>query len=145
MLPILSAHCTSLGTPFFGIITIPTSILSDWDGDDSFCGGSHVRQIGDGRYLDPLGGYLGKPEAPVEERHTGSFLRFIRFLRGFLRRLCVHTRFSDSMMTYMIPSHTGFSPHSREGFVDEPFHVRLSGAKEGSLLLLLLCAGASLT
>ena len=39
---------------------------------------------------------FSKPEAPVEERHTGSFLRFIRFLRGCLRRLGVHTRFLDS-------------------------------------------------
>jgi hypothetical protein len=39
---------------------------------------------------------FSKPEAPVEERHTSSFLRFIRFLRSCMRRLGVHTRFLDS-------------------------------------------------
>ena len=37
-----------------------------------------------------------KREAPVEERHTGSFLLFLRFLRSCVRRLCAHTRLSDS-------------------------------------------------
>jgi hypothetical protein len=32
-----------LGTPFFGIITIPISIYGYGHGDDSFCGGSHVQ------------------------------------------------------------------------------------------------------
>jgi hypothetical protein len=83
----LYSHCSRpiappLGTPFSRIITITISIYSDWDGDDSFCGGSHVRQTWDGCHLDPPERRLGKPQAPVEERHTGSFLRFIRFLRS---------------------------------------------------------------
>jgi hypothetical protein len=45
VLPMLPPITPPLGTPFFGIITIPISIQSDWDGDDRFCGGSHVRQI----------------------------------------------------------------------------------------------------
>jgi hypothetical protein len=39
---------------------------------------------------------FSKPEAPVEERHTGSFLLLLRFLRSCMRRLGVHTRFLDS-------------------------------------------------
>jgi hypothetical protein len=36
---------------------------------------------------------FSKPEAPVEERHTGSLLLLLRFLRSCTRRLGVHTRF----------------------------------------------------
>ena len=68
VLPTFPPIAAALGSPFFCIITIPISIQSDWDGDDSFCGGSHVRQIWDGRHLDPPELRLGKPEAPVEER-----------------------------------------------------------------------------
>src|SRR5918995_2477543 len=82
---------TWLGTPSFCIITIPISIYGGGDGDDSFCGGSHVRQIWEGRHLDPPERRLDKPEAPVEERHTGSFLLFLRFLRSCMSRLCAHT------------------------------------------------------
>jgi hypothetical protein len=39
---------------------------------------------------------FSKPEAPVEERHTGSFLLLLRFLRSRVGQLGVHTRFSDS-------------------------------------------------
>jgi hypothetical protein len=62
----------------------------------AFVGGSHLRQTWEGRHLNPPGGHLGKPEASVEERHTGSFLRFLRFLRSCMRPLGVHTRFLDS-------------------------------------------------
>jgi hypothetical protein len=63
---------------------------------------------------------FSKPEAPVEERHTGSFLLLLRFLRSCLRRLCVHTRFSDCGDDLQVSQpHKGFSPHSREGFVEE--------------------------
>jgi hypothetical protein len=58
--------------------------------------GSHVRQIWDGRHLDPPERHLSKPEAPVEDRHTGSFLLLLRFLRSCTRRLRVHARYSDS-------------------------------------------------
>src|ERR671913_440580 len=47
-----------------------------------FVGCSHVRQTWDGCHLDPPGGHLGKPEAPVEQSHTGSFLLLLRFLRS---------------------------------------------------------------
>src|SRR5215213_9096844 len=47
-----------------------------------FVGGSHVRQTWEGRHLDPPERHLGKPEAPVEERHTGSLLLLLRFLRS---------------------------------------------------------------
>ena len=62
---------------------------------------------------------LSKPEAPVEERHTGSLLRLLRFLRSCMRRLGVHTWYSDSDGDLPDPPPTGFSPHSRKGFVEE--------------------------
>jgi hypothetical protein len=111
----------------------------------AFVGGSHVRQTWDGCDLNPPELRLGKPEAPVEERHTGSFLLLIRFLRSCMRRLGVHTWYSDSGGDLQDSQpHKGYSLHSREGFVEEPFCVRLCGAEEGSLLLLLLRAGVSL-
>jgi hypothetical protein len=39
---------------------------------------------------------FSKPEVPVEERHTGSLLLLLRFLRSCTRRLGVHTWYSDS-------------------------------------------------
>jgi hypothetical protein len=36
----------------------------------------------DGCHLDPPGGHLGESEAAVEERHTGSLLLLLRFLRS---------------------------------------------------------------
>jgi hypothetical protein len=47
-------------------------------------------------------------------------------------------------MTYRIPRHIGRSPHRGKYLGEEPFYVRLSGAEEGSLLLLLLCRWLSL-
>jgi hypothetical protein len=78
--------------------------------------------MGEGCHLDPPGGHLSKPEAPVEERHTGSFLRFIRFLRGCLRRLCVHTQFSDSGDDLQDPRHTRVAlPIVGKGLSKTPF------------------------
>jgi len=75
----------------------------------------------------------------------GSFLLLLRFLRSCTRRLCVHTWYSDSGGDLQDPQpHKGFSPHIRQGFVEEPIYARLSGVEKGSLLLLLLCAWASL-
>jgi hypothetical protein len=48
-------------------------------------------------------------------------------------------------MTYRIPRHIGFSPHRGKYLGEEPIYVLLSGAEEGSLLLLLLCRWLSLT
>jgi hypothetical protein len=56
-----------------------------------FLAGSHVRQIWDGRHLDPPEHRLGEPEAPVEERHTGSFVLLLRFLRSCVRRLYMNS------------------------------------------------------
>ena len=67
-LPILWSMTPPLSTPFLDIITIPISIYRGGDGDDRFCGGSHVRQIWNTRHLDPADRRLGKPEVPVEER-----------------------------------------------------------------------------
>jgi len=48
------------------------------------------------------------------------------------------------MMTYRIPRHTGCSPYRCKYLGEEPSDVRLSGAEEGSVLLLLLCRWFSL-
>jgi hypothetical protein len=87
---------------------------------------------------------FSKPEAPVEERHTGSFLLLLRFLRSCAWCSCRCTRFSACGDDLQDPRHTGFSPHRSKYLGEQPFYMRLSGAGEGSLLLLLLCAGASL-
>src|SRR5215211_9345573 len=106
------AHHTTSRDPFFGIITIPISIYRDGDGDDSFCGGSHVRQTWEGCHLNPPGGHLGKPEAPVEERHTGSLLLLLRFLRSCAWCGCRFTRLSDCGDDLQDPpGHKSFSPH----------------------------------
>jgi hypothetical protein len=102
--PHAPAHRTVSRDPFSRIITIAISIQSDWDGDDIFCGASHVRQTWDGCHLDPPERRLGKPEAPVEERHTGSLLLLLRFLRSCAWCGCRCTRFSDcGVMTYRTP------------------------------------------
>ena len=65
---------------------------------------------------------FSKPEAPVEERHTGSFLLLLRFLRSCIRRLGVHTGFLDSRDDLQDPpAHKGFSPHSSRGLSKSPF------------------------
>jgi hypothetical protein len=111
----------------------------------AFVGGSHVRQTWDGCHLDPPGGHLGKPEAPVEERHTGSFLLLLRFLRSCAWCGCRCTRFLDSRDDLQDPRHTGFSPHRRgEGVRRRAPLCRLGEHREGSLLLLLLCGWLSL-
>jgi hypothetical protein len=90
MLPPIAA---SLGTPFSPIITIPISIYRVIGMVMiAFVGGSHVRQIWEGRHLNPPGGHLGKPKAPAEEHHTGSLLLLLRFLRSLrVVRLEVHS------------------------------------------------------
>jgi hypothetical protein len=87
---------------------------------------------------------FSKPEAPVEERHTGSFLCLLRFLRSCIRRLGVHTRLSDSGGDLQDSQpHKGFSPHSSNSWSKSSVRL-LNGAEGGSLLLLLLPTGASL-
>ena|SRR5215213_7664756 len=123
----------SLGATFFCIITIPISIYRGGDGDDSFGGGSHVQQVWEGRHLNPPERHLGKPEAPVEERHTGFFLLLLRFLRSCAWCGCRCTRFSACGDDLQDPRHTGFSPeNSREGSV-EVLLMPLSGAEGGEL------------
>src|SRR5215208_2343915 len=52
--------------------------------------------------------------------HWPLLLLSSRFLRSCVRRLGVHTRFSDSGGDLQDPRHTGFSPRSsRDGFVEE--------------------------
>ncbi len=81
----------------------------------AYVGGSHVRQIWDGRHLDRPGGHLGKPEVPrYGERHTGSFMLLLRFLRscawcGCARTLGADTRPSDSGDDLQGTSHTQIS------------------------------------
>src|SRR5215211_694231 len=115
----------SLGATFFCIITIPISIYRGGDGDDSFGGGSHVQQVWEGRHLNPPGGHLGKPEAPVEERHTGFFLLLLRFLRSCAWCGCRCTRLSACGDYLPGPRHTGCPLHrSREGLVGGPLMWR---------------------
>jgi hypothetical protein len=47
-------------------------------------------------------------------------------------------------MTYRVRRHIGCSSHHSKYLGEDPFYVRLSGAGEGSLLLLLLCRWLSL-
>ena len=93
--------------------------------------------MGEGCDLTPLGGQLGKPEAPVEERHTGSLLLLLRFLRS-----CGAPGSQTPVGAYRIPGTQVSLPIV--GFVEDPVYVRSCGAGEGSLLLLLLRAGVSL-
>jgi hypothetical protein len=94
-------------------------------------GGSHVQQVWEGCHLDPPERRLGKPEVPVEERHTASFLLLLRFLRSCTRRLCVHTR--TLVVTYRIPSHTRVSlPKVGKG-LSRSSVMPLSGAEGGEL------------
>ena len=87
VLPLLPAHRAVSRDPLLTYHHHSHIYIRGGDGDDSFCGGSHVRRMGDGRHLDPPERRLGKPEAPVEERHTGSFLLLLRFLRSCVVRL----------------------------------------------------------
>jgi hypothetical protein len=83
---------------------------------------------------------FGKPEAPVEERHTGSFLLFLRFLRSCMRQLGVHTWYSDSDGDLQDPPHTGFSPHSSSNGWSKSSVMPMSGAEGGELTpTLALC------
>ena len=106
-------------------------------------GGSHVQQVWEGRHLNPPERHLGKPEAPVEERHTGFFLLLLRFLRSCAWCGCRRTRLSAcGVMTYRIPRHIGSSPHRSKYLGEEPFYVRLSGAEGEELTAALaLCMG----
>jgi hypothetical protein len=80
--------------------------------------------------------------APVEERHTGSFLLLLRFLSSCAWCGCACTRFSDSRDDLPGPRHTGFSPHRSKDLGEEPVYVRLSGAEGGEpSATLALCRG----
>jgi hypothetical protein len=72
----------------------------------------------------------------------GSFLLLLRFLRSCTRRLCVHTRYSDSGGDLQDPQpHKGFSPHSSRG-LSKSSVTPLSGAEGGELTATLaLCMG----
>src|SRR5215207_5577815 len=127
------------GPPFFDIITIPISIYRGGDGDDRFCGGNHVLQIWEGRLLDSPERRLGEPEAPVEERHTGSFVRLSRFLGTCVRGLCVHTQYPDSGDDLQDPRHTRVSlPVAVRTWAKSLFVCGCVEQREGSPLLLLL-------
>jgi hypothetical protein len=120
--PMLPPIAPSLGTPFSPIITIPISIYRVIGMVMiAFVGGSHIQQIWEGRHLNPPDRHLGKPKAPVEERHTGTFLRFLRFLRSCAWCGCRRTRFSACGDDLQNPRHTGCPLYrSREGLVGWP-------------------------
>jgi hypothetical protein len=88
---------------------------------------------------------FSKPEAPVEERHTGSLLLLLRFLRSCAWCGCRYTRLSDSGDDLQDPSAHGSLPLVvGRGLSKSSVYVRLSGAGEGSLWPLLLCRWLSL-
>jgi hypothetical protein len=142
--PMLPPIAASLGTPFSRIITIPISIYRVIGMVIAFVGVATFNKSGTGATSILQAVIFSKPEAPVEERHTGSFLLLLRFLRSCAWCSCRCTRFSACGDDLQDPRHTGFSPHRSKYLGEQPFYMRLSGAGEGSLLLLLLCAGASL-
>src|SRR5919112_3373376 len=91
------AHCTSIGIPFFGIITIPISIYRVIGMVMiAFVGVATFDKPGTGATSIHQAVIFSKPEAPVEERHTGSFLLLLRFLRSCAWCVCRCTRFLDS-------------------------------------------------
>jgi hypothetical protein len=94
------------GPPFFGIITIAISIYRGGDGDDRFCGASHVRQTWDGCYLNPLGDHLGKsPKRPVRRNATLAPSCALYAFCAAVVRLVLGLWW----MTYRIPRHTRLS------------------------------------
>src|SRR5215218_535068 len=119
VLPMLPPIAHPSGPPSSASSPFPYPYRVIGNGDDSFCGGSHVRQIWDGCHLNPPERHPGKPEAPIEERHTGFFLLLLRFLRSCAWCGCRCTRFSACGDDLQDPRHTGFSPeNSREGSVE---------------------------
>ena len=139
----LSGPPSSASSPFpYPCIEIGMVMIALW--------GYHVRQTWVGCHLDPPGGHLDKPEAPVEERHTGSLLLLLRFLRRCAWCGCRCTRFSAVVMTYRTPGTQvalSIDPlhRSREGLVGGPLMCGCVEQRERSLLLLWLCAWAALT
>jgi hypothetical protein len=107
------------------------------NGDDRFSGYPGSTNWG-GCHLDPPGRNLGGSEAPCYgESYTGTFLRFLHFLRSHVRRLGI--RLSDSGGDLQDPpGHRTFaSPFSSDEFVKN-ICMLLSGAEECSFRLLLL-------
>ena len=91
-LPILWSMTPPLSTPFLDIITIPISIYRGGDGDDRFCGGSHVRQIWNTRHLDPQEHPPSKSEPPDQETLNWLLLVLNTLLAQLgVRRLYVHS------------------------------------------------------
>jgi hypothetical protein len=86
--PMLPPIAPSLGTPFSRIITIPISIyIAIGVVMIGFVGVATFDKSGKGATSILQAVIFSKPEAPVEERHTGSFLLLLRFLRSCVRRL----------------------------------------------------------
>jgi hypothetical protein len=121
----LSGPPTSASSPFpYPYIEVAMVMILLW--------GSHVQQIWEGRHLDPPGGHLDKPEEPVEERHTGSFLLLLRFLRKCVWCGCRCTRLSDCGDDLQDSRHSGVAlPIVGKGLAKSSVYVRLSGAKGG--------------
>src|SRR5919112_6750596 len=116
------AHCTSIGIPFFGIITIPIStyrvigmVMI------AFVGVATFDKPGTGATSIHQAVIFSKPEAPVEERQTEVLLLLLRFLRSCAWCGCRRTRFSACGDDLQDPRHTGCPLYrSREGLVGWP-------------------------
>jgi hypothetical protein len=127
----------SLGTPFFGIITIPISIYRGGNGDDSFVGVATFDKSGTGAtsilqaviWVSPKRQLSNATLAP-----SCSYYASCAATRGGCARIL---GYQTPVMTYRIPRHIGCSPHRSKDLGDEPVYVRSCGAGEGSLLLLL--------
>jgi hypothetical protein len=128
--PYAPAYCTSLGTPLFGIITIAISIYRGGDGDDSFCGGNHVRQTWDGCHLNPPGGHLEWHSARLRSAKAKSCCASYASCAA---AWCGCSALSSQalVMTYRIPRHTRVSlPIVGKG-MSKSSVMPLSGAEGG--------------
>ena len=76
---------------------------------------------------------FSKPEAPVEERHTGSFLLLLRFLRSCAWCGCRCTLFSACDDDLQDPRHTRVSLPIVEKGWSKSSVTPLSGADGGEL------------
>jgi hypothetical protein len=132
--PMLPPIAASLGTPFSRIITIAISIYR-------VIGMVMIAFVGVATFDKPRTGatsilqavILSKLGAPVEERHTGSLLLLLRFLRSCAWCGWRCTRFSACGDDLQDPRHTGCPLYrSREGLVGGPIYVWLSGAERGA-------------
>jgi hypothetical protein len=139
MLPTIAPH---LGTPSSASSPFPYPYRVIGMVMIAFVGLATFDKSWDRCHLDPPERRLGKPEAPVEQRHTGSLLLLIRFLRSCAWCGCsaLGSRALGDDLQDSQP-HKGFSPHSSRG-LSKSSVMPLSGAEGGEpTATLALCMG----